>query len=131
MKEDRNVVYFARFCQLIYNYCTQYEPKLAGELIEPFRLAKRAFTDLFTADNKKGVLRPLQIPLSVKQALVNADSDTYSLLYPDVQPTNTQRPSAPTIVTQQTLTSEHANQPSLSHSNHKHQHIPLNHQHLQ
>ncbi|XP_074348798.1 uncharacterized protein LOC141687424 [Apium graveolens] len=112
MKEDKNVVYFARFCQLIYNYCTSDEPKLAGELMEPFRLAKRAFTDLFTADNKKGVLRPLCIPLSVKQALLNVDAATYSLLYPDVQPTNTQQPSAPTPATPQTQTSAHANQSS-------------------
>ena len=84
MKEDRNVVYFARFYQLIYSYCTSDEPQLASEHIEPFRLAKRAFTDLLTIDNKKKVMRPLRIPLAVKQALVNADAATYSLLYPDV-----------------------------------------------
>ena len=55
MQEDRNTVYFARFCQLIYSFCSSDKPQLASELIEPFKLAKRAFTDLLSTDNKKAV----------------------------------------------------------------------------
>ena len=99
MTEDKNTVYFARFCQLIYSVCCSYKPQLASESLSPFRLAKRAFNDLLSTDNKKTVLRPLQIPLSVKQALITYDPVTYTALYPDVQPSEPQ-PSAPTTSTQ-------------------------------
>ena len=46
MKEDSNIVYFARFCQLIYNFCCPDSPQNFSETIEPFKLHKRAFTDL-------------------------------------------------------------------------------------
>ncbi|KAL8119033.1 hypothetical protein AgCh_016511 [Apium graveolens] len=103
MTEDRNIVYFARFCQLIYTFCTD-EPQLVSSSTPPFRVAKRYFNDLVNADTKKKVVRPLQIPQSVKQILVNADPDTYRSVYSDVQPTtNTQKPSssAPTTYTTQ------------------------------
>ncbi|KAL8120989.1 hypothetical protein AgCh_017960 [Apium graveolens] len=96
MTEDRNVVYFARFCQLIYNLCCADEPQPTTDLFLPFKLAKRAFNDLVNADLKKTVVRPLQIPQSVKQILVNADPQTYRSVYPDVQPTTTsQTPQQP------------------------------------
>ena len=66
MTEDRNVVYFARFCQLIYNFCCTDPPQLASSLYPPFKIAKRAFNDLVNADTKKKVVRPLQIPQSIK-----------------------------------------------------------------
>ena len=118
MTEDRNVVYFARFCHLIYTFCCADETPLASDLIPPFKLAKRAFNDLLHADNKKQVLRPLQIPQSVKQILVNADPQTYTSVYPDIQPTNssqpTQSPSAPTTTTQTPQTSQpQPTQPSI------------------
>ncbi|KAL8155215.1 hypothetical protein AgCh_000555 [Apium graveolens] len=106
MTEDRNVVYFARFCQLIYIFCTD-EPQLVSSSTPPFKVAKRYFNDLVNADTKKSVVRPLQIPQSVKQILVNADPDTYRSVYSDVQPTtNTQKlsSSAPTT---------HSTQPTL------------------
>ena len=105
MTEDRNVVYFARFCQLIYTFCCADEPQLASSLFPPFKLAKRAFNDLVNADLKKKVIRPLQIPQSVKQILVNADPHTYMSVYPDIQPTSTsqtpQQPSEHTTHTSQ------------------------------
>ena len=88
MTEDRNVVYFARFCQLIYTFCTD-EPQLVSSSTPPFKVAKRYFNDLVNADTKKSVVRPLQIPQSVKQILVNADPGTYRSVYSDVQPTST------------------------------------------
>ena len=86
MKEDANVVYFARFCQLIYSYCCPDKPQVFSDLMEPFKLHKRAFADLLSADNKKEVLRPLQIPQSVKQFLVNTIPDTYTTIFLDVAP---------------------------------------------
>ena len=80
--------------------------------MEPFKLNKRAFTDLLSADNKKEVLRPLQIPQYVKQFLVNIIPDTYTTIFLDVapsQPSTTQQPqstsqpptSAPVVSTSQ------------------------------
>ena len=59
MNEDPNTVYFARFCQLIYSFCCPDKPQNFSETIKPFKLAKRAFTDLLSTDNKKEILRPL------------------------------------------------------------------------
>ncbi|KAL8107130.1 hypothetical protein AgCh_023792 [Apium graveolens] len=103
MTEDRNTVYFARFCQLIYSFCCN-PPQNFGDLIPSFRIAKRAFTDLFSSDTKKAVLRPLLIPLSVKQALITYDPVKYTTLYPDVQ-TSEPGSSAPTTSTQPPQTS--------------------------
>ncbi|KAL8118489.1 hypothetical protein AgCh_016131 [Apium graveolens] len=106
MTKDRNVVYFARFCQLIYKFCCADEPQPTTDLIPPFKLAKQAFNDLSNADIKKQVVRPLQIPQSVKQILVNADPQTYTSVFPDVQPTSTsqlpQQPSEHITPTSQT-----------------------------
>ena len=99
MTEDRNTVYFARFYQHIYSFCCDNKPQSASELISSFKPAKRAFNDLLSTDNKKVVLRPLLIPLSVKQALITYDPVKYTALYPDVQPSEP-HPSAPTTSTQ-------------------------------
>ena len=66
MTEDRNVVYFARFCQLIYTFCCADKPQPTTDLTPPFKIVKRTFNDLVNADLKKKVVRPLQIPQSVK-----------------------------------------------------------------
>ena len=50
------------------------------------------------------MLRPLLIPLSVKQALITYDPVKYTALYPDVQP-SAPHPSAPTTSTQPPQTS--------------------------
>ena len=113
MTEDRNTVYFARFCQLIYSFCCDDKPQSASELISSFRLAKRAFNDLLSTDNKKAVLRPLRVPLSVKQALIIYDPVKYIALYPDVQPSEPQ-PLAPTTSTQTPQPSDPIVHPSSS-----------------
>ena len=105
MTENRNTVYFSTFCQLIYSFCCDNKPQGYGELISSFRIAKRAFTDLLSTDNKKAVLRPLLIPLSVKQALITYNPGKYTALYPDVQPSEP-HPSAPTTSTQPPQTSQ-------------------------
>ncbi|KAL8114452.1 hypothetical protein AgCh_021347 [Apium graveolens] len=106
MTEDRDVFYFARFCQLIYTYCTD-EPHLVSTQTPPFKVAKRYFNDLVNADTKKKMVRPLQIPKSVKQVLVNADPDTYRSVYSDVQPPpTTQNPST-------SVPTSHSTQPTL------------------
>ncbi|KAL8107326.1 hypothetical protein AgCh_023941 [Apium graveolens] len=105
MTEDRNTVYFARFCQLNYSFCCNDKPQSANELIPSFRLAKSAFNDLLSTDNKKAVLRPLRVPLSVKQDLITYDPVTYTALYHDVQPSEPQ-PSTPTTTTKTPQTSQ-------------------------
>lgn len=62
INEDPNTVYFPRFCQLIYSFCCPDKSQNFSETNQPFKLAKRAFTDLLSTDNKKEILRPLQIP---------------------------------------------------------------------
>ncbi|KAL8108479.1 hypothetical protein AgCh_024798 [Apium graveolens] len=126
MTEDRNTVYFARFCQLIYSFCCDDKPQSASELIPSFRLAKRAFNDLLSTDNKKAVLRPLRVPLSVKQALIIYDPVKYTALYPDVQPSEPQ-PSAPTTSTQTPQTSQPSAQttrPSSSKNSKRTKYVP-------
>ncbi|KAL8094300.1 hypothetical protein AgCh_035994 [Apium graveolens] len=106
MTEDRDVVYFARFCQLIYTYCTA-EPQLVSTQTPPFKVAKRYFNDLINADTKKSMVRQLQIPQSVKQILVNADPATYKSVYSNVQPTHhNQNPST-------SVPTSHSTQPTL------------------
>ena len=56
-------------------------------------------------------MRPLQIPTSVKQVLVNSDPATYVALYPDVQPS--QPPSAPPTTTQPTTSQPQPTQPTI------------------
>ncbi|KAL8126807.1 hypothetical protein AgCh_013921 [Apium graveolens] len=46
MTEDRDVVYFARFCQLIYTYCTD-EPHLVSTQTPPFKILVNADPDTY------------------------------------------------------------------------------------
>ena len=67
MNEDPNTVYFSRFCQLMYSFCCPDKPQNYSKTIQPFKLAKKAFTYLLSTDNKKEILRPLKIPTLIKQ----------------------------------------------------------------
>ena len=82
MTEDPQCVYFARFVQLIYSFCTE-EPQRASTLMPPYKVSKRFFTDLLKIDEKKVNLRPLRVPREVQQQLVNADA-TYLRRFPDI-----------------------------------------------
>ncbi|KAK1352302.1 hypothetical protein POM88_053566 [Heracleum sosnowskyi] len=71
MLENRNVVYFSRFCQLIFNFCCPNVEILEDDVILSFKLHKRIFSDLTNKDNKKGDVGVLMLPESVQQFLVN------------------------------------------------------------
>ncbi|KAL6528582.1 hypothetical protein OROMI_029227 [Orobanche minor] len=67
MTENGGTVYFARFCQLIFNACI---PDLAiseDDVIPSFKRHKRVFTDLSNKDRKKINLCPLYLPVTLKQ----------------------------------------------------------------
>ena len=89
MQEDPHCIYFARFVQLVYTFCTN-EPQATSSLIQPFKLAKRAFTDMEKSDGKKANQRELRIPREFQQILVNADS-SYAARFPDVHPQQPQQ----------------------------------------
>ncbi|KAK1361759.1 hypothetical protein POM88_046233 [Heracleum sosnowskyi] len=54
MTENRNVVYFARFCQSIFSFCVDGVEIAEEDVIPSFRLHKRIFSDLTNKDIKKG-----------------------------------------------------------------------------
>ncbi|KAK1397460.1 hypothetical protein POM88_007323 [Heracleum sosnowskyi] len=71
MLENRNVVYFSRFCQLIFNFCCPNVEIVEDDVILSFKLHKRIFSDLTNKDNKKGDVGVLLLPESVQQFLDN------------------------------------------------------------
>ncbi|KAK1397655.1 hypothetical protein POM88_007518 [Heracleum sosnowskyi] len=71
MLENRNVVYFSRFCQLIFNFCCPNVEIVEDDVILSFKLHKCIFSDLTNKDNKKEDVGVLLLPESVQQFLVN------------------------------------------------------------
>ncbi|KAK1355749.1 hypothetical protein POM88_049005 [Heracleum sosnowskyi] len=69
MLENRNVVYFSRFCQLLFNFCCPDVEILEDDVILSFKLHKRIFSDLTNKDNKKGDVGVLMLPESKKTKL--------------------------------------------------------------
>ncbi|KAK1386919.1 hypothetical protein POM88_015097 [Heracleum sosnowskyi] len=78
MLENRNVVYFSRFCQLIFSLCCPDVEILDEDVIFSFKLHKRIFSDLINKDNKKGEVGPLMLPASVQQFLDNLQQQQVS-----------------------------------------------------
>ncbi|KAK1379176.1 hypothetical protein POM88_025920 [Heracleum sosnowskyi] len=78
MLENRNVVYFSRFCQLIFNFCCPNVEIVEDDVILSFKLHKRIFSDLINKDNKKGEVGPLLLPASVQQFLDNLQQQQVS-----------------------------------------------------
>ncbi|KAK1356369.1 hypothetical protein POM88_049625 [Heracleum sosnowskyi] len=72
MTENRSVVYFARFCQLIFSECVSGVEIAENDVIPCFKLHKRIFSDLTNKDNKKGDVGVLLLPESVQQFLVQS-----------------------------------------------------------
>ncbi|KAK1393703.1 hypothetical protein POM88_012759 [Heracleum sosnowskyi] len=70
MTEHRGVVYFARFCQLIFSECVSEVEIAENDVIPCFKLHKRIFSDLTNKDNKKGDVGILLLLESVQQFLV-------------------------------------------------------------
>ncbi|KAK1390677.1 hypothetical protein POM88_018855 [Heracleum sosnowskyi] len=69
MIENRNVVYFARFCQSIFSFCVDGVEIAEEDVIPSFKLHKRIFSDLTNKDVKKGNVGDLMLPASVQQFL--------------------------------------------------------------
>lgn len=78
-----NIVYYARFCQLIFSYCFLDVPipETGNEL--PFKITKRAFTDLIKKDSKKPNVHVFAIPVTVQDKLRVALPDKYAALFSD------------------------------------------------
>ena len=82
-KENMNIVYYARFCQLIFSYCFPDVPipETGNEL--PFKITKRAFTDLIKKDSKKSNAPVFVIHVTVQDKLRLALPDKYAALFSD------------------------------------------------
>ncbi|KAK1395219.1 hypothetical protein POM88_014275 [Heracleum sosnowskyi] len=72
MTENRSVVYFARFCQLIFSACVPGVDIVENDVIPSFKLHKRIFSDLVNKDVKKGNVGELLLPAIVQQFLDNS-----------------------------------------------------------
>ncbi|XP_063941354.1 uncharacterized protein LOC135149542 [Daucus carota subsp. sativus] len=81
--ENMNIVYYARFCQLIFSYCfpTVPIPEAGNEL--PFKITKRAFTDLIKKDSKKPQVPVFAIPVTVQDNLKLVMPDKYDPIFSD------------------------------------------------
>ncbi|KAK1369518.1 hypothetical protein POM88_035610 [Heracleum sosnowskyi] len=67
MTENRGVVYFARFCQLLFSFCVPDIEIPEDDVIQSFRLHKHIFSDLTNKDLKKGNVGALLLPERVEQ----------------------------------------------------------------
>ncbi|XP_063945905.1 nucleolin 2-like [Daucus carota subsp. sativus] len=69
MHENRQIIYFSRFRQLLFKATVGEVALDAADGIKPFKLHKRVFKDLISKDEKRPVLRPLQIPAPLRARL--------------------------------------------------------------
>ena len=76
-----HVIYYARFCQLIFPYCFPNVPLPETDTELPFKITKRAFTDLIKKDSKKSPLPVFAIPVTVQDKLKLAFPDKYNSLF--------------------------------------------------
>ena len=82
-QENKNIIYYARFCQLIFSYCFPNVPLPETNTEPPFKITKRAFTDLIKKDSKKVPLPVFAIPVTVQDKLKLALQDKYNTLFSD------------------------------------------------
>ncbi|KAK1380135.1 hypothetical protein POM88_026879 [Heracleum sosnowskyi] len=93
MTENRSVVYFARFCQLIVSSCVDGVEIAEDDVIPSFKLHKRIFSDLTNKDVKKGNIGDLLLPDSIQQFLQPQPQPKPQPLNTDPQSTS-QRPKS-------------------------------------
>ncbi|KAK1369898.1 hypothetical protein POM88_035990 [Heracleum sosnowskyi] len=93
MTENRSVVYFARFCQLIFSTCIDGVEIAEDDVIPSFRLHKRIFSDLTNKDIKKGNVGELLLPASVQQFL-QPQPESEQPLNTEPLPSTSQKPKA-------------------------------------
>ncbi|KAK1393466.1 hypothetical protein POM88_012522 [Heracleum sosnowskyi] len=95
MTENRGVVYFSRFCQILFSACVEGVELVDGDVISCFKLHKRIFSDLINKDVKKGVVGELLLPASVQQFVndqLNPQTQTPSQSEPQPEPLQTELP---------------------------------------
>ncbi|KAK1370249.1 hypothetical protein POM88_036341 [Heracleum sosnowskyi] len=93
MTENRGVVYFSRFCQLLFTTCVAGVEISDEDVIPCFKLHKRIFSDLINKDVKKGVVGELLLPASVQQFVndqLNPQTQPQPQLQPEPQTLNTE-----------------------------------------
>ncbi|KAL1811543.1 hypothetical protein ACET3Z_021608 [Daucus carota] len=91
MHENRQVIYFSRFCQLLFNATVGEVDFDVDDEIKPFRLHKRVFKDLISKDEKYPIQRPLLIPAQVRARM------DMPPVHQQPQPQQPQPPVSPTI----------------------------------
>ncbi|KAK1403968.1 hypothetical protein POM88_003573 [Heracleum sosnowskyi] len=69
MTENRGVVYFARFCQLLFTACVPAVEIAANDVIPAYKLHKRILSDLINKDVKKGNVGELLLPAVLQHFL--------------------------------------------------------------
>ncbi|KAK1393573.1 hypothetical protein POM88_012629 [Heracleum sosnowskyi] len=99
MTENRSVVYFSRFCQLIFSMCVDGVEIAEEDVIPSFKLHKRIFSDLTNKDVKKGNVDDLMLPASVQQFLnpqpqPQAQPEPIQPLNSEPLPSTSQKPKA-------------------------------------
>ncbi|KAK1389321.1 hypothetical protein POM88_017499 [Heracleum sosnowskyi] len=100
MTEKRGVVYFSRFCQILFSYCVE-GVEVIEEDVSCFKLHKRIFSDLSNKDVKKGVVGDLLLPVSVQQFLndqVNPPTQAPSQPEPQPEPLQTELPPSTSVI---------------------------------
>lgn len=69
LSESSTTVYFDRFCQLLFSACVRDVAISEGDIIPPFRVHRRIFTDLTNKDVSKGQVPDLFLPLALQNFL--------------------------------------------------------------
>ncbi|KAL1818273.1 hypothetical protein ACET3Z_013142 [Daucus carota] len=112
MHENRQVIYFSRFCQLLFNATVGEVDFDADDEIKPFRLHKRVFKDLISKDEKYSIQRPLLIPAPVRARMdlppVQQPQPQQQQPQPPVSPTATRQPRSSTPKTKRATKSDAA-----------------------
>ncbi|KAL1823764.1 hypothetical protein ACET3Z_010542 [Daucus carota] len=91
MHENRQIIYFSRFCQLLFNATVGEVDFAVDDEIKPFRLHKRVFKDLISKDEKYSIQRPLLIPAPVRARM---DLSPVQQQQPQQQPQPSRTPTA-------------------------------------
>ncbi|KAL1803030.1 hypothetical protein ACET3Z_031677 [Daucus carota] len=108
MHENRKIIYFSRFCQLLFNATVGEMAFDAADEIKPFKLHKRVFKDLISKDEKRPVLRPLQIPAPLRARLQAPQQQPQPQPHHPVSPTATRQPRSSTPKTSRATKSDAA-----------------------
>ncbi|KAK1387421.1 hypothetical protein POM88_015599 [Heracleum sosnowskyi] len=110
MTENRGVVYFSRFCQILFSACVQGVEIGDEDVISCFKLHKRIFSDLINKDVKKGVIGDLLLSASVQQFVndqIHPQTQTPSQSEPQPEPLQTELPPSTSVKPKSSGRSKH------------------------